>query len=419
MTYQAIISKINVSPHPDPEVHSIAVGVTCNNVVVVSKSTQSGDLGIYFECDGQLSQRFCEENKLLRALGGFFEENRRVRAQKFRGVHSDGFWIPIDSVAFTGVQMSLLKEGYRFESLNGIEICRKYETKATVASREKKVRKNKEITFKADFPKHFSTGQFRTSVGDFKKGDLITISEKVHGTSQRFACTEVKLLTSKWSLGRLKQVLGFRPRKKWDHLVGTRNVTLYSPEQTSYYESEGFRFQVVEKIRPLLKKGEILFFEVVGWTDTGKSIMPKVDTSKLKDKKFRKKYGESFHYSYGCTYGQSDIFVYRIAHITPDGELIDLSWNAVKDRCKELFVKTVPELEQFIFDGDGNALCATVESLTDGESILDASHIREGVCVRADRYPIPLVVKNKSFFFKVLEGFAKDDSEYEDMEEAA
>ena len=420
--YKAVVAKIYVTPHPDPEVHSIAVGVACNNTVIVSNKVQTGELGIYFECDGQLSLDFCKQNKLLREDGGYFDENRRVRAQKFRGVRSDGFWIPVDSVAFTGVSVADLKEGDTFDSLKGVQICSKYETAATrsrKAGEANKKKAKKEVKFKAAFPKHFDTEQFRTSVKKFQVGDLITLSEKLHGTSQRFALTEVALLTPRWSLARLKQVLGLMPKKKWDYLVGTRNVTLYNPEQTSYYGSEKFRFTVVEKIRPLLKKGEILFFEVVGWTDGGKSIMPKVNTSGLKDKKFKKQYGDSFYYSYGCQEGQADIFVYRIANLTPDGELIDLPWNSVKERCNQLFIKHVPEYEQFIFDGDYDKLVQIVEDWTEGPSKVDSSHIREGVCVRAERYPTPLVVKNKSFPFKVLEGIAKDNSDYEDMEETA
>ena len=418
--YKAVVSKIYVSEHPDPQVHSIAVGLACNNTVIVSKKVKTGDLGIYFECDGQLSLEFCKFNKLLREDGGYFDENRRVRAQKFRGVRSDGFWIPIDSVGYTGVSLDSLKEGDSFESLGGYSICSKYETEATKARKAKMANKQKpakKIEFKASFPKHFDTEQFRTSVKRFQSGDLITISEKLHGTSQRFAFTKVDLFTAGWSLNRLKQMLGLMPKEKWDYLVGTRNVTLYNPEQTSYYSSEKFRFQVVEKIQPLLKKGEIIFFEVVGWTDTGKSIMPKVKTDALKNKKFRKKYGESFYYSYGCQEGQADIFVYRIANLTPDGYLIDLPWNSVKERCKQLFIKPVPEMTQFIFDGDYDKLQELVEELTEGESTIDSRHIREGVCVRAERYPTPLVVKNKSFPFKVLEGIAKDNSDYEDMEE--
>lgn len=182
--YKAVVSKIYVTPHPDPEVHSIAVGVACNNTVIVSNKVQTGELGVYFECDGQLSLDFCKQNKLLREDGGYFDENRRVRAQKFRGVRSDGFWIPVDSVAFTGVSVADLKEGDTFDSLKGVQICSKYETAATrsrKAGEANKKKAKKEVQFKAAFPKHFDTEQFRTSVKKFQVGDLITLSEKLHG----------------------------------------------------------------------------------------------------------------------------------------------------------------------------------------------------------------------------------------------
>ena len=61
MAYKAYVVSIVVEPHPDPEVHSIAIGKANGNTVVVSNKTKSGDLGIYFECDGQLSEQFAKD----------------------------------------------------------------------------------------------------------------------------------------------------------------------------------------------------------------------------------------------------------------------------------------------------------------------------------------------------------------------
>ena len=428
--YAGIVSRIEVSKHPDPEVHSIAVGRACGSTVIVGKDTNTGDLGIYFECDGVLGPEFCEHNNLVRKkcpdtgnnLGGFFDPNRRVRAQKFRGVLSDGFWIPIKSLAFTKVDLSKFSEGDQITEIKSILICQKYETPATTRAKDHEARTKlaKLAKFKVMFPKHFDTPQFRHSVGNFKEGDLITITEKIHGTSQRYAHLDVALTPPRWSWPWLKQLVGLAPKRRWDFLVGTRNVTKYSPDDIGFHGKEEFRFTAVENIKPLLHKNEILFFEVFGWSASDTTIMPSAQTSALKDKAFRKKYGESFVYSYGVPKGCAGIAIYRIANMTPSGDLIDLTWSAVKARCAELGVPYVPEVApSFIYDGDAEKLAALVESLTSGESTMDPSHIREGVCIRAERYPIPLVAKNKAFDFKVLEGIAKDNSDYVDMEESA
>ena len=116
-----IIAKIFVTPHPDPAVHSLAVGEVCNETVIVSKSTENGTLGIYFSCDLQLSEKFAQANDLIRRkdpitgkpLGGMFDPNRKVRAQTFRGIKSYGFWAPMEYLKRAGVDITKLKEGDR------------------------------------------------------------------------------------------------------------------------------------------------------------------------------------------------------------------------------------------------------------------------------------------------------------------
>lgn len=75
------------------------------NQVVVDLETQTGDLGVYFPADGQLSEEMCFHNNLYtesayRELfdsaplkAGFFSIRRRVRTQNFRGQKSDGYWV--------------------------------------------------------------------------------------------------------------------------------------------------------------------------------------------------------------------------------------------------------------------------------------------------------------------------------------
>src|SRR3990167_2857998 len=98
MSYTAVITRISTRPHPNA--NKLALGLCCGNQVIVGLDTPDGSLGIYFETDGQLSEKYCLENNLYTAsarakLGlpalpagesaGFFSEKRRVRSQRFRG----------------------------------------------------------------------------------------------------------------------------------------------------------------------------------------------------------------------------------------------------------------------------------------------------------------------------------------------
>ena len=53
-----------------------------------------------------------------------------------------------------------------------------------------------------------------------------------------------------------------------------------------------------------------------------------------------------------------------------------------------------------------------IDKLTDAEDIadsIDASHIREGICIRIDKPNGKMeILKNKTFCFKCLEGIIKD-----------
>lgn len=70
-----------------------------HNQVILSKTHQEGELGIYFPVECALSPEFLKRNNLYREASlnadptkkGFFELNGRVRAVKFRGHKSEGF----------------------------------------------------------------------------------------------------------------------------------------------------------------------------------------------------------------------------------------------------------------------------------------------------------------------------------------
>ena len=190
MSYQAIICRIRTFPHPNAD--KLQLGNAHGYQVVVGLNTIDGQLGVYFPTDGQLSPELAAANDLIRRkdddgkpAGGMFDANRRVRAQQFRGEKSEGFWIPLDSLSFTGYNIDKLEEGMQFSELNGIPICNKYYTPATIKAmggNQKKIRKNNKC-----FAKHADTKQFFHEVDQIPVGSLIYLSEKLHGTSARTA----------------------------------------------------------------------------------------------------------------------------------------------------------------------------------------------------------------------------------------
>ena len=433
MSYNAVICKIFVRPVPGLD--NLVLGTCLGYNVLVSKEQKDGELGCYFEAGGQLSDVFCRVNNLYRiknadgtSTGGMFEENRRVKVIKLRGIKSEGFWIPVSSVAFTGHSLDKLKEGDAFDSLNDIPICCKYETPSQRKGGGNqnvgiKVRKNNVM-----FLKHVDTEQFKRLGANIPIGSIIYISLKMHGTSQRTGMVLDEIPYSMWETFMMR-VYGlfnkqYSHRIGWTKLNGTKNTVIEKRAGDGFHGKEGFRLTMSDKINP--KKGELFFYEVVGYTESGAPIMQTQDTSILKSKAFTKKYGQTMVYKYGCLEGECDTYVYRIATVNEDGQLTDYSWPQVVRRCTELGLKTVPPLiPPFIYDGDFDKLKQTVTELVEGKTLdevlmsdpVDSTVVREGIVVRYEHETGFGWLKQKSFAFLAMEGLQRDNPFFVDLEE--
>lgn len=445
--YKAIVVKLkNVRPHPNADRVQLATCV--GNQVVVGLDNKEGDFGVYFASDGQLSNEFCRENNLYRDntknkypenKSGMFDDNRRVRAQKFRGEISDGFWTPIESFAFIKTK-GLDVEGLEFDELNGVPICNKYINPNTIkAAQQNRPKNTKKAKTSIMFKEHFDTEQFIKNANQIKENDLIIITEKLHGTSSRVGLVLVEY-PLKW-YEKVLQKFGVKiMTKDWSYLNGTRRVVLEETSGTQFHDPS-IRDAVFNKINGQLRKGETIYLEIVGYEKTGMPIMSSVDVTKLKDDEFTKKYAnvgdkKTMTYKYGCADGICDFFVYRITMTNEDGYSIDYSWDDVVKRCNEIGIKHVPELTRFTYnefrlmlnvDGGNNIdnsrdlrdkISEYVDIYTKGASTVDESHIREGICVRLESGIVPRVFKHKSYEFKFLEGIIKD-SGVVDMEESS
>lgn len=434
MSYNAIICKIN-KIHKHPNADRLQLANIIGYQVIVSLEAKEEDLGIIFPDDGQLSQEYCQANDLIaykdndgNRKGGYFDQNRRVRAQKFRGEKSDAYFAPLESLSFTGYDINKLQVGDKFNTLNGFPICNKYiNEKTRQGANSKKIKKNKkekEFTkrfnqhIKNLFPEHFETDQFRHYADKIKSGSLITITNKQHGTSGRISY--IPIIKKRNFFSNIFNYIfnGNSPKLEYDYVHGTRRVILTKENDDIFYKTD-FRNDVLERFKGKLNKNEIVYFEIVGYCGDNKPIMPIVDTSKLKDKQFTKRFGKTMVYKYGCHNGFCDVYIYRMCVINQDGIIEELSWNRVKQRCEEMGMKYVFEIDHFLLDHTVD-LKELVECYTDYMDIadpIDNSHVREGICIRVDDpNGRTKIYKSKTFIFKVLEGIVKD-SGVEDMEE--
>lgn len=458
--YQAIITPVQaILKHPNADKLEIAV-VANNHVVVGIGNYKPDDLVIFFETDGCLSKEYCEANALYerfeevdgvrtRIGTGYLDPNGRIRVLNLRSYKSNGLVMPLRSLDFLDFDRSVLKAGYSFSSIGGTEICRKYETPATITAKATNKKDKPRLKVKIQFPEHVETENFRRNVQKIPSGATITITEKCHGTSGRatLAYTEQEvynpflstvfnrlnittpypLINKAWNWFRQtveektrQTIKGYMPQN------GTRRVVLKKDSgNTGYYGSDDFRWAVADRLLPFLRKGETLYYEIVGWVAPDRHIMPPHNTAVTGDKKFIKQYGQEITYNYGVPNGTAKAYVYRICITNEDGYQWDLSWDAVKARCAELGVDHVPEVFSIPCYRNDIELDTEYESVTDLIGLVERLSLQstfpnqspEGVVIRVDYQGKTWFLKEKNWYFLAMEGFSKDKPDYVDTEE--
>ena len=429
------------------------------NDTIVGLNTKVGDIGVYFPVDGQLSERFCAVNDLVRRkdengkqVGGYLDpEKRNIKALKLRGEKSDGLYMPITCLA-DFCKISDLKVGDTITVLNGETICQKYIPKRTNPGYHGSGRKSQKskTNYAPTFYEHVDTEQLAYNLDKFKPGDTVQLTLKMHGTSGRTGFLPV-LKTKRTFLDKMLHRHG-TDYYEYDYVTGTRRVVLDGARKAGYYDSDEWRLAMSDKFANKLHKGEVVYYEIVGFQGpNGAPIMSQVANSKVKDPEFTKQYGEMTTFAYGCdpagTYEMQtneagdmitppccEVYVYRMTMVNEDGDVVEYSPAQIKERCEQMGVHTVMEFETFIIpeherieDSEsveirptdaGEYVLRKVEQYFDGPDPIGQIHVREGVVARILNRPNFAVYKHKNFSFKVLEGIAKDEATAPDIEEA-
>lgn len=396
------------------------------NSVLVGKDSDPDTLYLFFPSECQISDKFLSANNLYRhenlnadnTQKGFFEDNRRVKAIKFKGIISSGFIIPFSSLAGLIPDSAIrLSVGDEFNSIDGVEICKKYYKKVPGEKGFSNPRAKvlDDIIDSRLAPEHPDTAQLLKNTHKLELSDVVAITYKLHGTSARTYRTLVKRKLS-WK-ERVAKFFGVEVESEEYNYVAASRRTLKSvgfeelPGKNHYFVSGDLWSEVAKKeLEGKLNKGESIYYEIIGKTYTGENIQG--------------------NYTYG--FNEPQIFVYRIANINPDGIEVDLSYTQMLERCITLGLKPCPELfygklSEFIATSGKNPNSLTIEqdlndifynNLLEKPSILDSSVVEEGFCVRKDTYPKPEIFKIKSKIFLKQESdwIDKDAVNLEDQE---
>ena len=427
----------NIRKHPNAD--KLLLAECFGNTVCVNLNYYESQVGIYFPTDLQLSEEFCTQHNLVRKkdengvnVGGYMDpEKRNVTAIKLRGEKSDGLFMPINCLDYCFDKETAadnLAVGDTIDIVNGHLICEKYipknASRTSAGGAGTRAHRRAKRSIAPTFFEHADTEQLAYNLAAFKPGDLVEITLKMHGTSQRTGYLKVFKGMKRTFWDKIFRREGTEIYD-WGYVSGTRRTVL-DDFDGGFYGSNAFREAHARQFEGKLRKGETVYYEVVGFTDTGAGIMGAGNNEKL-GKDFVKQYGKETIFSYGCVPVisvdsediQSDMYVYRMTSTNEDGEVVEYTPDFMRYRCEQMGVKCVPVFwTGFIPENPASADDPTItagewimnkaERFYEGPDPIGKTHVREGVVARVINRPKFTAYKHKNFEFKCLSGIITD-----------
>ncbi|GAB4588679.1 RNA ligase family protein [Nocardia sp. IFM 10818] len=376
---------------------------------IVSKGWQPGDLGVFIPAECQLSSEFASANNMFRhselnsdpGVKGYLEDNARVKAIRLGGHRSNAMFLPLSSLAYTGVDVSQFREGDTFDHIGGYEILRKYEVRkpraaSTAGNQAPKPRR----VDKKHFPEHIDTSNYWRFQHVISPDTYVWVTQKLHGTSIRVGHTIVQRKLS-W-VERLARKLGAKVQEtQYSPVYGSRRSIkdARDPDQQNFYDTDIWTIEG-KRLDGLIPAGYVVYGELIGWA-----------------------HNEPIQkgYTYGLPKGTAELYVYRVTQVNPEGVTVDLGWTQLEEFCRNTGLKPVPLLwagfhEDFDVDVWMNRRY-NEEGYRHAVPLDPGKTVDEGVIVRADALT-PRLLKAKAPDF--LEHETKQlDSGTVDLESAA
>lgn len=409
---------------PEPRKHTNADRLQCvtvdGNNVITGLDALATELYVFFPLECVINKDFLSwsnafADKTMNAnpeVKGFFNNKGRVRALRLRGERSEGYIVPLHSIAQWLKEkyghndvLAVAKEGY-CDSFGEILLCEKYVIPTKNVNRasnrqHKSTRHSKLVP--GQFNLHVDTQQFKKYTEAISGIDLLSITYKVHGTSFVVG----KVLTNKklrwWEKGLRKLGVPIQDTI-YDTIYASRKVVKNAYDE-GYEPNHFFGYDlwkdIADQLEPYLTEGLTLYGEAVGFTKNGAYIQ--------KD------------YDYGCKPGEMKLFIYRITSTNTSGKVFEFSTQQTKRYCENLGLNYVPQLyygpadllsPYFAYGADKQLLLAHLSEMYLEKDCWMCNNVvpAEGVVLRRETSDIE-AYKLKSFRFLEFETAALDNDE--------
>jgi RNA ligase-like protein len=337
---------------------NVKAAIIFGNSVIVGKDVEPGTLGVFFPVETQLNAKFLGANNLFRKFEfgnidldskGFFEQHGRIKAMKFRGHKSEGFWLPLQALNnWSGVDINQFQAGMEFDAIDGVELCQKYIPKTNrvpgIPQVKGKQPKLEDKIVPGQFRLHYDTAQLGRNIHKLNPSDIISISDKWHGTSAVFANILVNRNLNWYE--KLLRKLGVKIEDTeygitWSSRQVIKGVNGKTKSTNFHFYGTDVWGSVAAKIQDCIPKGFTIYGEIVGYTETNSMIQK--------------------GYHYGCEVGTNKFMVYRVTSTNADGQPLELAWGQMKEFCNKFGLTHVPEL----YYGTADNLCAKLPDESD------------------------------------------------------
>lgn len=384
--------------------------------IVQKGSFLAGDPVIVFGAETQVSHDYAHHNNLYRhehlnanpAVKGYLDDSRRVRAIKLGGNRSDALVMPAYSLFYLKEAPPEMVQwqsqvGKAFDHLNDHEICRKYVVKVASDGRSMAAKQGQKKTrvLTEFFPEHIDTENYFRNVDRIPAGEHVVVTQKLHGTSVRIGNVPVKR-ELKW-YERLAKRFGVKvEEREFQVVVGSRRVTKSIGGEAEggknhYYAAGDLWTEATQGMGEKIPHGFLVFAEVIGWSGTETPVQP--------------------GYTYNVPRGNTAVYIYRVAVVNDQGDVVDLPWRAVQRFAIAREWNTVPQLwsgrhADFNVDAWLDVRYRDVHEGAKGRdsqfagwydetpvALSDNKSVDEGVVVRADTGFTPVTLKAKSPIF--------------------
>lgn len=414
-------------------------------IVVRKDQVKEGDVLIYASNESQLATDFLFVNNLFEdktmnsnpEVKGYFNKNGRVRMVKLRGVLSMGYLFGVDELKkYCPTFNEDITEyiGDDFDTVNGELFIKAYvpPVHEPTPRQSRDHKRNKKLVrfdrmIPGQFAFHYDTNQLQREINRLNPDDIVTISNKLHGTSAIFG--NIKVRAPKFG-GLYAKVFNYLPKflqftnEQYDVIYSSRTVIknqYVNKEVTSGYYKVDVWGEYYEMLKDYIPQGMMIYGEIVGYITGANTMIQK-------------------GYDYRCNIGENKLMVYRITSETENGKF---EWEVQEVRdWTEKFMKDHPELAHkllpidIMYHGTLKNLYPNIDTANHWhENVLEAlkndtEHFgmemnepncrnkvpREGFVLRIDHDPIKEAFKLKCLKFLKKEADDIDNGTYDDIE---